>query len=185
MTLPPCSSLILEPLFPYPQPNLHISILPNAFTRPLGYFSAVVRWSLHISSLPRLISSCSLFLMIITRVLLLIREWCRMDPYLVNPCFSLGESPKMQGSMPFELCHGGSMWEVAAKNLSLFKGLTLPWLVIAISLMSSIVAQYPLMFQGLKSLIDVGGGVGGCAWTIAKACPYLNVKVWDLPHVAE
>ncbi|KAF2283289.1 hypothetical protein GH714_043660 [Hevea brasiliensis] len=38
-------------------------------------------------------------------------------------------------------------------------------------------------FEGLKSLVDVGGGTGTVAKAIAKAFPQLDCIVFDLPHV--
>uniref|UniRef100_A0A804LL48 Benzoxazinone synthesis11 n=1 Tax=Zea mays TaxID=4577 RepID=A0A804LL48_MAIZE len=38
-------------------------------------------------------------------------------------------------------------------------------------------------FRGIDSLVDVGGGHGGAAATIAAAFPHLKCSVLDLPHV--
>ncbi|KAA8526327.1 hypothetical protein F0562_008470 [Nyssa sinensis] len=38
-------------------------------------------------------------------------------------------------------------------------------------------------FKGLNSLVDVGGGTGTVAKSIADAFPHLNCTVFDLPHV--
>lgn len=107
-----------------------------------------------------------------------------LDPALVNPLFYLGDWIKMEGSLPFELCHGGNMWVVAAQKPDLNKDFNAAMASDSQLLMSFIVTHSPQLFYGLKSLIDVGGGTGGCARTIAKAFPDLNVKVLDLPHVA-
>lgn len=107
-----------------------------------------------------------------------------LDPALVNPLFYLGDWIKMEGSLPFELCHGGNMWVVAAQKPDLNKDFNAAMDSDSQLLMSFIVTNSPQLFHGLKSLIDVGGGTGGCAKAIAKAFPDLNVKVLDLPHVA-
>lgn len=107
-----------------------------------------------------------------------------LDPALVNPLFYLGDWIKMEGSLPFELCHGGNMWVVAAQKPDLNKDFNAAMDSDSQLLMSFIVTRLPQLFHGLKSLIDVGGGTGGCARTVAKAFPDLNVKVLDLPHVA-
>ncbi|KAM3319519.1 hypothetical protein P3S67_006719 [Capsicum chacoense] len=41
------------------------------------------------------------------------------------------------------------------------------------------------VFEGLKSLVDVGGGTGTVARAIADAFPQINCTVLDLPHVIE
>ncbi|GMH07275.1 hypothetical protein Nepgr_009115 [Nepenthes gracilis] len=39
------------------------------------------------------------------------------------------------------------------------------------------------LFEGLNSLVDVGGGTGTMTKAIASACPQLNCICFDLPHV--
>ena len=39
------------------------------------------------------------------------------------------------------------------------------------------------VFEGLNSLVDVGGGTGRVAKAIANAFPHMNCTVLDLPHV--
>ncbi|KAF8765551.1 hypothetical protein HU200_008438 [Digitaria exilis] len=39
------------------------------------------------------------------------------------------------------------------------------------------------VFRGIESLVDVAGGVGGAAASIARAFPELKCSVLDLPHV--
>jgi O-methyltransferase domain len=46
-----------------------------------------------------------------------------------------------------------------------------------------LVANYPHIFDGLNSLVDVGGGTGTAVKTIAAAFPSLRCTVFDLPHV--
>ena len=51
------------------------------------------------------------------------------------------------------------------------------------SLMSLIVKDYKPIFEGLDSLIDVGGGTRTMARIISKAFPPMKCTVLDLPHV--
>jgi hypothetical protein len=45
--------------------------------------------------------------------------------------------------------------------------------------------QWPVIpiFQGLCSLVDVGGGTGTVARIISEAFPHIKCTVFDLPHV--
>ena len=43
--------------------------------------------------------------------------------------------------------------------------------------------SYPHIFDGLNSLVDVGGNTGAAVKIIAKAFPFLRCTVLDLPHV--
>jgi trans-resveratrol di-O-methyltransferase len=50
-------------------------------------------------------------------------------------------------------------------------------------LMRDLVATYPHIFDGLHSLVDIGGGIGTAVKIIAEAFPELRCTVFDLPHV--
>ncbi|KAH9734328.1 O-methyltransferase ZRP4 [Citrus sinensis] len=48
---------------------------------------------------------------------------------------------------------------------------------------SVMIQKYKNVFEGLNSLVDVGGGTGTAAKAIAKAFPKLECTCFDLPHV--
>ncbi|XP_078150590.1 trans-resveratrol di-O-methyltransferase-like [Carex rostrata] len=50
-------------------------------------------------------------------------------------------------------------------------------------LMRGLFAIYPHIFDGLHSLVDVGGGTGAAVKIISEAFPGLRCIVFDLPHV--
>ncbi|KAJ1412217.1 S-adenosyl-L-methionine-dependent methyltransferase [Sesbania bispinosa] len=51
-------------------------------------------------------------------------------------------------------------------------------------LMTSVVMEKcKWVFNGLESLVDVGGGTGTMAKAIAKSFPKMECIVFDLPHV--
>ncbi|CAB4273530.1 unnamed protein product [Prunus armeniaca] len=50
-------------------------------------------------------------------------------------------------------------------------------------LASAVVEECEENFEGLNSLVDVGGGTGTMAKAIAKAFPDINCTVFDQPHV--
>ncbi|KAJ4810789.1 hypothetical protein LUZ62_023355 [Rhynchospora pubera] len=51
------------------------------------------------------------------------------------------------------------------------------------SVMRGLIVSYPHIFDGLNSLVDVGGGTGTAVKFIAEAFPNLKCTVFDLPHV--
>ncbi|XP_027172149.1 myricetin O-methyltransferase-like [Coffea eugenioides] len=63
----------------------------------------------------------------------------------------------------------------------------LTWMIIlepfAVDNPLSLVEVNKYVFEGLPSLVDVGGGTGTVARSIAKAFPNLKCTVLDLPHV--
>lgn len=50
---------------------------------------------------------------------------------------------------------------------------------------SVIIEHCKEIFEGLKSLVDIGGGTGTMAKSIADMFPQINCIVLDLPHVIE
>jgi hypothetical protein len=50
-------------------------------------------------------------------------------------------------------------------------------------IMDIVVKECSDVFQGISSLVDVSGGLGGATQTIAKAFPHVECSVLDLPHV--
>jgi trans-resveratrol di-O-methyltransferase len=46
-----------------------------------------------------------------------------------------------------------------------------------------VVEDYKPIFEGLGSLVDVGGGNGAVARIISEAFPHIKCTVFDLPHV--
>ncbi|CBI21929.3 unnamed protein product, partial [Vitis vinifera] len=58
--------------------------------------------------------------------------------------------------------------------------LTKPWHYLITSVL---LKEGKGVFEGLNSLVDVGGGTGQVAKAIANAFPHLNCTVLDLPHV--
>ncbi|KAF3649360.1 Isoflavone-7-O-methyltransferase 8 [Capsicum annuum] len=50
---------------------------------------------------------------------------------------------------------------------------------------STVIENCKAVFEGLKSLVDLGGGTGTVAKSVANAFPEINCTVLDLPHVVE
>ncbi|PHT87762.1 Trans-resveratrol di-O-methyltransferase [Capsicum annuum] len=50
---------------------------------------------------------------------------------------------------------------------------------------STVIENCKAVFEGLKSLVDLGGGTGTVAKSVANALPEINCTVLDLPHVVE
>ncbi|XP_020416249.1 trans-resveratrol di-O-methyltransferase-like [Prunus persica] len=84
---------------------------------------------------------------------------------------------------PFEMAHGRPFWGLAAQQPkfgSLFnEAMEADSQLIA----RAVVEECEGVFEGLNSLVDVGGGTGNMAKAIAKAFPNINCTVLDQPHV--
>ncbi|KAK7252463.1 hypothetical protein RIF29_36415 [Crotalaria pallida] len=84
---------------------------------------------------------------------------------------------------PFEIAHGEDFWHYTAENIdhnNLFNdamacdaNVTVP----------AVVKGCSEVFDGLTSLVDVGGGNGTAIHIVVKACPWIRGINFDLPHV--
>jgi trans-resveratrol di-O-methyltransferase len=106
-----------------------------------------------------------------------------LDPILTMPWNQLSGWFQNKDLTPFVTTHGSRLWDLAGRE---------PWLnhffneamASDARLVSGLViGNYKEVFQGLNSLVDVGGGTGTMATAIANAFPHLKCTVQDLPHV--
>ncbi|WMV20991.1 hypothetical protein MTR67_014376 [Solanum verrucosum] len=87
---------------------------------------------------------------------------------------------------PFATTHGKTIFEYAEKETKITYLLNEAMASDARLIMSVLIQNGKgLLFEGLKSLVDVGGGTGTVAKAIVDAFPQINCTVFDLPHVIE
>ncbi|KAL0444220.1 UNVERIFIED_CONTAM: Chavicol O-methyltransferase [Sesamum latifolium] len=107
-----------------------------------------------------------------------------LDPLMARPFDHLSEWLASENrSTAFEMVHGRTLWELAGQEPglnNLFNEAT--------SSDSRVLAHVLLRdskhaFDGIKSLVDVGGGTGTTAKAIGDAFPHIKCIVLDLPHV--
>ncbi|XP_059439556.1 trans-resveratrol di-O-methyltransferase-like [Corylus avellana] len=108
-----------------------------------------------------------------------------LDPVLVSPWHVLGDwlrGGSTQELTPFEKTHGMSISNYLNQNTEY--GCVFNEAMASDSqLMSFLVDDYKPIFEGLGSLVDVGGGTGTVARIISQAFPHVKCTVFDLPHV--
>uniref|UniRef100_A0A0E0IP61 acetylserotonin O-methyltransferase n=1 Tax=Oryza nivara TaxID=4536 RepID=A0A0E0IP61_ORYNI len=108
------------------------------------------------------------------------------NPLAVISHFSIHEwftTEKATTMTPFEVAHGCTRWEMIAndaKDGSVFNAGMVEDSRVA---MDIILKESCGIFQGISSLIDVGGGHGAAAAAIATAFPNIKCTVLDLPHI--
>ncbi|CAH1448515.1 unnamed protein product [Lactuca virosa] len=82
----------------------------------------------------------------------------------------------------FETAHGTHIWEFADKNPR-FNQLFNDAMASNSEMMKLVVKENKELFEGVDSLVDVGGGNGANAKILLEAFPHLKCTVFELPHV--
>ncbi|KAL5102267.1 hypothetical protein RYX36_006594 [Vicia faba] len=108
-----------------------------------------------------------------------------LDPVLTNPFHQLSTWFKNEDSSAFETTHGKLFWEYIAHD-PIFNRLFNESMASDARLVSNLLIENCKdVFNGLESLVDVGGGTGTMAKALAKSFPQLECIVFDLPHVVD
>ncbi|MCE5166507.1 hypothetical protein HAX54_020945 [Datura stramonium] len=114
-----------------------------------------------------------------------------LDPNLTDPWHSLSEWFKNDGdddsnnSTPYATAHRKPLYEYARNEPRFNHVFNEAMASDARLVMSVLIKNGKGVFEGLKSLVDVGGGTGTVAKAIVDAFPQINCTVLDLPHVVE
>ncbi|KAJ8439687.1 hypothetical protein Cgig2_010184 [Carnegiea gigantea] len=110
-----------------------------------------------------------------------------LNPITVNPANHISSWFRNDTVSPFHSCHGRNIWQQAETMTEysecLNQAMASDSRFVARLLTSS--NECKSLFKGIKSLVDVGGGDGTMAKTIAEAYPGLKCVVLDLPYVVE
>ncbi|KAL8540048.1 hypothetical protein ACS0TY_001587 [Phlomoides rotata] len=106
------------------------------------------------------------------------------SPVMLAPWHRLTSRLLIHGAAaPFEAAHGGDVWEYASANPGHSKLINDAMACHARRAVAAIVDHYPQVFEGIASLVDVGGGNGTALGAIVKACPWIKGINFDMPHV--
>ncbi|XP_076932835.1 trans-resveratrol di-O-methyltransferase-like [Bidens hawaiensis] len=106
-----------------------------------------------------------------------------LDPMMVDPWQQLDKWFQNDDVTPIHTTHGKMLWELAGQepNLNQFFN---EGMASDARLVTSVVLEHcGAVFDGLDSIVDVGGGTGTVAQAIAKAFPNIMCICFDLPHV--
>ncbi|KAK4706463.1 hypothetical protein R3W88_033981 [Solanum pinnatisectum] len=107
----------------------------------------------------------------------------QLDPILMDPWHSLSEWFTNGDSTPFATTHGKPLFEYAEDDPRVNRLLNEAMGSDARLIISVLIKNGKGVFEGLKSLVDIGGGTGTVAKAISNAFPELKCSVFDLPHV--
>nr|DAD39712.1 TPA_asm: hypothetical protein HUJ06_014035 [Nelumbo nucifera] len=117
-------------------------------------------------------------------------------PFNLDPSWSWFSNPALNmagqclcgsfhqsNSTPFEMAHQMSLRDFLSKKDELNRQFNDLMASDSRLIMNAVVKECSDIFQGLKSLVDVGGGNGTAARLITEAFPHMKCTVYDLPHV--
>ncbi|CAL1388492.1 unnamed protein product [Linum trigynum] len=118
-----------------------------------------------------------------------------LQPDFVTPCHVLGDWIKDGGgdetkkepasspsSTPFEKAHGMAFWQYNDRNPP-FNAIFNEAMACDSQMVNLVIGNCGKVFDGIDSLVDVGGGTGTFARIIAEAFPGIKCKVLELPQV--
>lgn len=102
---------------------------------------------------------------------------------MLSPWLGLGQRVLANSPPPFDTCHGQDIWRYAQNNPAHSKLINDAMACDARLAVSAMINGCPQVFEGISSLVDVGGGDGTALRTLLKACPWIRGINFDLPHV--
>lgn len=105
------------------------------------------------------------------------------SPVITAPWHHLSTRVLAQGTPAFEAAHGQDIWSHALENPSQSELLNEAMACDARVAVPAIITGCPEVFEGLDSLVDVGGGNGTSLRLLVKACPWIRGINFDIPHV--
>ncbi|KAL6643109.1 hypothetical protein ACP70R_021290 [Stipagrostis hirtigluma subsp. patula] len=94
-----------------------------------------------------------------------------------------GDGDGGDGDTPFRLAHGTGQWDAWRRDPEVNKVFMDGLGCDSQLTLGFVVARCGDVFDGVGSLVDVGGGNGSTARAIARAFPHVRCSVLDLPHV--
>ncbi|XP_051150773.1 acetylserotonin O-methyltransferase-like [Andrographis paniculata] len=107
------------------------------------------------------------------------------SPELVTPFLRLNAflTSKNSDISAFEAANGADLWKYNAANRSFSELFNEGMACVAKFTVSNVIEDCAYVFEGINTLVDVGGGNGTTLRAIVKACPWITRAVnFDLPH---
>ncbi|CAL9014012.1 unnamed protein product [Prunus brigantina] len=104
-------------------------------------------------------------------------------PSLMAPWHYFSQCVKEGGPWAFKKAHGLEIWDFASENPGFNKLFNDGMACTARIVMKAILTEYGRGFDGVGSLVDVGGGTGSAVADIVQAFPNIRGFNFDLPHV--
>ncbi|XP_058090752.1 acetylserotonin O-methyltransferase-like [Magnolia sinica] len=105
------------------------------------------------------------------------------DSDMLLPMHSLTAHIQGDQRLPFEIVFGEHEWSYMDKHPVQRELLNNAMACNAQTVVPAIVGGCPGLFEGVSTVVDVGGGNGTAMRTLVKACPWIKAINFDLPLV--
>ncbi|RDX86480.1 Trans-resveratrol di-O-methyltransferase, partial [Mucuna pruriens] len=105
-------------------------------------------------------------------------------PALVHSSEFLAEWFHGNDLTPFNTAFGTGYWDYLSQNQE-FNSLFNEAMISDSGMMNLVIKNCKTVFEGLNSVVDVGGGKGAVGRIISESLPNLQWTVLDLPHVVQ
>ncbi|KAJ8452950.1 hypothetical protein Cgig2_014713 [Carnegiea gigantea] len=170
--------------------SMTISELSSSLTCPQPYLYRIMRFLAHRKIFKQTKTSQGTLSYTQT---LLSRQLTRMtplillesSPVMLAPWVSL--SNRVRGGIgndaPFQVAHGEDLWSYAAYHPSHSKLFNDAMACDSRVLVPQIIKGCPSLFDGISTMVDVGGGDGTTLSMLVVAFPWIRGINYDLPHV--
>ncbi|KAJ6763955.1 O-METHYLTRANSFERASE [Salix purpurea] len=106
-----------------------------------------------------------------------------LDPVLTKPWDCLSTWFQNDEVTACSVAHKKTFWEYTGQDPRLNNLFNAAMASDSVLVSKVIVSKCKGIFEGVNSLVDVGGGVGTMAKAISEAFPHIHCIVFDLPHV--
>lgn len=106
-----------------------------------------------------------------------------LDPVITKPWDFLSTWFQNEDPTPFDTANGLTFWDYGSHEPKMANFFNDAMASDARLVTSVVIDKCKGVFEGLESLVDVGGGTGTVAKAIAAAFPQMECTVFDLPHV--
>ncbi|MED6148518.1 hypothetical protein PIB30_053940 [Stylosanthes scabra] len=105
-----------------------------------------------------------------------------LDPILTKPWYKLPAWFQNNSPTSFYMTHGMTLWDYASLEPTLNKYFNDAMATDTPFITSVLFEKCKGVFEGLESLVDVGGGTGTMTKAIAEKFPQMECIAFDLPH---
>ncbi|KAK1412361.1 hypothetical protein QVD17_33550 [Tagetes erecta] len=105
------------------------------------------------------------------------------SPVMLAPWHKLSAKVSGKEESAFGAAHGDDVWAFAAANPEHSKLIDNAMACDARVAVGAMIEGCPEVFNGLRTVVDVGGGDGTALRLIVEACPWISGINFDLPHV--